>query len=125
MIKNEAERGWLAGLFEGEGYFGLKKDTTYKTRPDGSRSKYTYVGPVVELQMQDLDIIERVQNLISFPKNITIHKARKEHHNVTYRLTYHGMEAIEVMLTLRDLLGERRRGKIDDILATERKVGNV
>lgn len=51
---------WLAGLLEGEGHFGLTT-TTADTKKYGRK---TYQYPKVQLQMTDLDVVERAAALM-------------------------------------------------------------
>lgn len=107
MIKNETERGWIAGLLEGEGCFSLSKG---KLRKDGTRRLF----PEVSVMMLDEDIIKRVADLIDYRHAIYYRPADK-----CYVVRVRNDDAIELMLTIRDLMGERRREKIDSILAID------
>lgn len=96
-------RGWLAGLLEGEGWFGI-----YRV---GARS-----GPEISVNMIDRDIIERVAELFGTkPYGPRIYKTRPEAQPY-YRARLRGKRAAELMKQLYPMLGERRRQRIDEIL---------
>jgi hypothetical protein len=112
MIQNERERGWVAGLLEGEGCFIVVKES-FK-RKDGTHQ----LAPRVQLKMTDRDVVERFANLVEYKNKITTFYP-KGNHKPTYTVVIRGNLAIELMLVVRDLMGERRRQKIDEILATD------
>jgi hypothetical protein len=116
LINNEQERGWLAGYLEGEGCFHLKR-TSYKAKDGGLRR---YVQPTIALASTDLDIVKRVQRMIGG----SIYKKRADrlgpHDKQSWQLHIGGRDrCIDIMLAIRDLMGERRRVKIDELLATQ------
>ena len=78
---------WLAGLLEGEGYFGL------------NRGKY----PRITLHMTDEDIVIRAAALMGS----NIYRQRN-----CWIAQVNGARAIMWMMTLYTLLGERRREAI-------------
>lgn len=95
----ETERAWLAGLMEGEGWFGVSKTGT----------------PQTTLGMTDEDIVRRahaVANIGSFygPRAIPGQKDR-----FTWQLQK-GHEAAALMLVLYPYLGRRRQAKIREVV---------
>jgi len=92
------ERGWLAGLLEGEGTFAYSRGT-----------------PVIVLTMIDEDIVRRAAALMGSPS------VRRRHHNARYQPTYtarlSGRCSVDLMRELEPLLGHRRGGRIRELLA--------
>lgn len=84
---------WFAGIMEGEGYFGVRKQ-----------------GIVVQLDMTDKDVIDRVATLFRFgcrdarplPSGKTVHRWRVVKQSA----------AAGLMMTLLPLMGERRHARI-------------
>lgn len=110
MIKNEADRGWVAGLIEGEGCFTFNKQFKAKTG-------LTYHYPKFQLKMVDFDVVRKLADLLDI-ESIYINNPSGSQKQKQYAVMAHGDLAIEIMLTIRDLMGDRRRQKIDEILAT-------
>ncbi len=103
MIKNEAERYWVAGLFEGEG--------TIPKRADGRLQ--------VSLRMTDRDVVERFAELVDYPKErIAVVVKKKEHYADQYACRLSGAHAVDFILSIYDLMGERRKARMLDALAT-------
>ena len=105
---DEFERYWLAGLLEGEAYFGL--------HPTSKHS----VSPVVELNSIDYAIIERVRMLYvgryGISVNIHIRPPRHAGYQPQYHLACFGPAARAVMADIEPIIGERRRGRIAELL---------
>ncbi len=91
MVQLTKDIIWLAGLLEGEGYFGL------------SEGKY----PKIALGMTDEDIIVRASALIN---------ARVCRQKNMWITQVNGAYAIQWMMTLYTLLGKRRRECIREII---------
>lgn len=105
---SDLERGWLAGLLEGEGSFFLQKTNV--------RGKYRYY-PKITVVMTDLDIIERVSRI--FGTSVYVMPAsqmKQPHHKQQYRATLTGMRAAGIMVDIAPLMGQRRREKINQVL---------
>lgn len=89
---------YVAGLLEGEGCFSF-----YKT-------------PKISLGMTDKDIIIKVSNII-YP-NCNIEHIREEgNRKDIYRFALYGAGAIQWMMTLYPLMGERRKARIKEIIS--------
>ena len=97
-----ADIAWLAGLYEGEGCFGL-----HRGRARATPAEY------VNLSMTDRDVIERVGALLGKKVNGPY---QQNGHKPQYRVTLWSIAARGLMMTLFSLLGERRRAKIKEIL---------
>jgi hypothetical protein len=103
---------WLAGLLEGEGYFGLYR---HKDR--------TRQHPVVRVSMTDEDIIKRAAEAMGGATIHRIHSPRFRENGwkPQYSATVYGKKAIAVIDSIYPHLGERRRATIDKVMA-ERSV---
>lgn len=99
---NEIELAWLAGLLEGEGSFGL---TRYAS---GTQA------PQVQIRMSDLDVIERARVLIGVNRYSV--EPRRSDHKTIYLVRVRGKRAAELMRMLLPYMGERRSGRITEIL---------
>lgn len=93
---------WLAGLLEGEGWFGY------------------YGTPRMTISMTDKDVVERVSRLTC--KSITGPYYGPTRRPV-YRVSLNGRLAVEWMMTVYSLMGERRRGAIKTVLAKWKLTG--
>ena len=82
---------WLAGLLEGEGYFGL------------SDGKY----PKIAVNMCDGDVINRIADMWN---------ARVGREGNIHSAQIGGVYAVSWMMTLYILFGERRRKRISEII---------
>jgi hypothetical protein len=104
----EFDRYWLAGLLEGEAYFGLHP---------ASKNSLT---PVVELNTVDHDVILRVQRVYreryGIAVNVHVRPPRQQGYQPQYHLACFGPSARRVMRDLAPLLGERRRARLAELL---------
>ena len=100
---------WLAGLLEGEATFGMWK---YNGRGQSA---------FLSLKMTDRDIVERAARLLE-TRSILTDKKQQEHHKQAYSTRSHGIKAIGWMMTLYPLLGDRRRARIREIVASWRQI---
>lgn len=90
---------WLAGLLEGEGCFSISEDSS----------------PIIAINMTDYDIIKRARDLMCPNNSISLQK-KDGNRKDQYRITCCGNPAIQWMMTIYCLMGERRRIKIKEIL---------
>ena len=96
---------WLAGLLEGEGSFSI-----YPNGPNGG------ISPRLRLSMGDKDVVERVAHLFK-TKVYKYDDYRGNTPRKSMYVTVAGSNlAIQWMMTIYSLMGERRRNKIKEIL---------
>lgn len=104
----EFDRHWLAGLLEGEAYFGL--NPAAKLSP----------SPMVELNTVDHDVILRVQRIYAArygaAVNVHVRPPRREGYQPQYHLAVYGDAARALMADLEPLMGERRRARLGGLL---------
>jgi hypothetical protein len=98
---------WLAGLLEGEGCFRWNVDTAH-----------------ISLRMSDRDVVERAHRLLGATQGIVVQEPERKpginSKRTMYRVQICGKRAMGWMMTLYPLMGERRRAKIRDVIATWR-----
>ena len=104
MTKTIKEIAWLAGLLEGEGYFGCNRTA------------------VIQLGMTDEDTISKARDMMSLDKKIYI--ISKENRKTIYYFKVQGSLAIQWMLTIYSLMSRRRKEKIREILAKYKEMPN-
>jgi hypothetical protein len=90
----DCDLAWLSGLLEGEGCFTV-------ARADG------HAYPVIQLQMCDYAVVERVRSLISASR-VHLREPRYEHWDRTYVAQISGEVAASWMRRLRPWMGQRR-----------------
>lgn len=96
---------WLAGLLEGEGYFGLVKD-----------------GPTnlvfrIQVCSTDKDVIDRASNIILGEVRTSVSSGDKWYrHKDYFQVSTAGKHAIQWMMTLYSLMGTRRKARIKEII---------
>jgi hypothetical protein len=106
--------GWLVGVIEGEGCFGVQ------TNHQRKRGK-TY-GPYITFQisMKDRDVVERVATMFDPPLRMHSPKTKRdERHSDMYSLNLLGSAARQLAHAVKDHLGERRRERVEECLAEE------
>ena len=89
---------WVAGILEGEGYFCF----------DG--------GPKIQLEMTDLDTIEKYKRVTKTTKRIYFIKSHNENHNDKYAIHLCGIEGIQWMMTIYSLMSSRRKEAIRKVI---------
>jgi hypothetical protein len=97
---------WLAGLLEGEGWFGI------------TNRKTAWGTATVKLNMKDRDIVWRAAVLMGSTSIHTTQPA-KSHWSVTYQAQVYGQKAIRIMQAILPLMGERRSNQIKDCIDHE------
>jgi hypothetical protein len=97
---------WLAGLLEGEGCFVFYKQPPYRSI-------------AMVLVMCDRDVVERAAALLGVP--VTMKRRRQAFHKTQYVARAFSSRAAGWMMTLFPLMGERRRTRIQELLAHWRK----
>ena len=98
MSVSSIDIAWLAGLVEGEGCF----------KNNGST-------PSIVVQMTDQDVIQKIANLFN-TKIMGPYGPYAAQKQPTYIAQYSGKAAVGWMMTLYNLLGERRKAKIEELL---------
>lgn len=101
MNRRSSDIYWLVGLLEGEGTFIIVKD------------KY----PRISVEMTDLDIIQRARDIMDSSTNIRSRGFKGEsHYKTQYNFSIEGQKAIEWMMTIYSLMGNRRKERIREII---------
>lgn len=99
---------WVAGILEGEGYFGFRN------------------SPTIRLSMTDKDTVEKIKNLMA--RNRIVYKFRSPSenpkHGQKYTFSIHGTTAIQWMMTIYSLMSIRRKAKIREIINSWRSMRN-
>jgi hypothetical protein len=91
--------GWIAGLLEGEGYFGHRRDGE----------------PIIEIAMTDKDVIDRFGTMLDLgrlPQQRLLPSGKTAYH---WKLMKQA-QVSGLMMTLLPLMGARRRAKIMECL---------
>lgn len=83
---------WIAGLLEGEGYFGDK--------------------PVIEIPSTDLDTIQKYRSVIGVENSIYVIDPPTDNHKIAYKIRIGGSIAIQWMMTIYPLMSSRRKEAI-------------
>jgi hypothetical protein len=99
------ELWWVAGFLEGEGCFSRRE----------SHPGYSY--PNIDVQTSDRDVLDRLVEITGTGRVSGPFATRAAHHRPMYGWKKVGKEARELMVLLAPLMGERRREKIEEILA--------
>ena len=103
----ETDTAWLAGLLEGEGYFGAYAS--------GTRRKQL----VVKLKMTDADVVVKAHKLMETPSVRRECDTRKEQNADCYVTRAYGARAEAVMKRVLPYMGSRRTQKITELLDME------
>lgn len=82
--------------------------------------------PKVQISMTDKDIIQRVADILGVKSFWTRQPARPGW-KVSYQLTVNGQRAVDLMMRIRPMMGERRREQIDAAVSgwAPRKIKNA
>ena len=89
---------WVAGIVEGEGSVGIRNGC-----------------PNIQVQMTDRDVIERLCGIIGVKPRTPWRRGR---YKPVYGCVLSGIKAIQWMMTLYVLMGERRKAKIAEVIET-------
>lgn len=92
---------WVSGLLEGEGCFQQRSDR--------------YCSPLIALSMTDKDVMIQAAKILGAHKVIRSRRVTIASKDI-YRLTVFGSRAMQWMLTLYPLMGERRKAAIAKII---------
>lgn len=99
----DADLLWLAGWLEGEGSFCAGPPAQPHV-------------PSILATSTDKDVIDRAAAILGC--RAYAYRRQREHHKQPYRLAKRGAGAVEWMMLLRPLMGERRRVQIDVAVAS-------
>lgn len=113
MATSDAEVAWLAGLLEGEGSFWMI--TSRDGGQYGGHKRYRY--PKIVVNMTDRDVIDRVSAMFGNSTYKMPPARNYPDRKQQWRAQISGVGAAEWMRRLYPWLGERRRAKIDEVLA--------
>lgn len=102
-MRDDAPWLWLAGLLEGEGWFGMHGK---------SRTKKV---PCIELQMTDEDVVAAAAKIMGGTYRKVVRADRPEH-MVSYRCRVTGGRAVSVMRNVLPLMGARRAATISNLI---------
>ena len=111
LVLTESQITWIAGLLEGEGYFGI--DNRSKDRYDTSKSQ---PAPYIRLVMTDEDVVAKLSNLVDKPYFIPQRKTLKG--KTVYVLHIGNRE--KVLFILEKILphmGKRRSERIKECIS--------
>ena len=102
---------FLAGLFEGEGWFGIQKKKEGHTP-----------AAVLEVQMSDEEVVVLFQRYLKTNRNIR-KKSKKEkaHYKDIYRFSIKGYRALHLMEEMLPYLCKRRKEQYYDVV---KSIGN-
>lgn len=101
---SQRDIGWLTGLLEGEGCFGIYQN----------RDRYWQVH--LYLQMADRDVVERAARLMGYSRPLRVVPDKRPNRKVQYRFSLSGSPAIGWMMTLYPVMGLRRQGRIRQVI---------
>ena len=96
---------WVAGLLEGEGYFGNRAST----------KEHNANSIRVTLGMTDRDVIERAAEVLH-GNVIGPYAKSNSKYKPMYYVQWHGARAAGIMMTVYSFMGKRRQEKIKEIL---------
>ena len=110
---SDIDAAWLAGILEGEGYFGYNK-RNYILKSTGE-VKF-YYDPYVHLQMTDKDVVYRVASLFQ-SKSVRTYQDKRGNRKLLYRVGCNGKIRLPSLLkSIFPHMGERRKIKITILL---------
>lgn len=107
LFEDEYEVRWLAGLLEGEGFFGVIKNHASNGR--------VYLYPRVGVTMSDRDVIDRAAK--TFGTKVFVMPPRDRGRLTLYRVVAMGKPAVTLMERLYTHMGIRRKKQIDYALS--------
>ena len=104
---------WLAGLLEGEGWFGVMNAPWQR---EGAGVGYGIAA--ISLNMKDRDVVWRAAVLMGATRIVEVNP-KKSHWSTTYQIKIVGQKATRVMMALLPHMGERRSIQIKDAIDHE------
>lgn len=111
----ERDITYLAGLFEGEGWFGLHKQVIKGKQ---------YINPAISIKMVDQDIIYYVKRLVGHG---SVSSTELPSGKTAYIYRTSGIKAVTLMTALKPWMGTRREGQINMVLVAweQKKSGKI
>lgn len=106
--------GWLAGLLEGEGSFGLQRSKY--TTVAGEDREYRY--PLVQLQMTDRDTVERAGALLGC--QVMGPYQYEKNRKPFYSLHIPSELAARLMGRIQPFMSDRRAARIEEVFSDVR-----
>lgn len=103
MPLTEAETSWIAGLLEGEGWFGWV-----------GKAPYTYPG--IQVAMTDEDVVERLHRLTGCGTRRPPRASAHPNHKPVTVWRCSGEPAADLMRSVHRLMGTRRGSVISGVL---------
>jgi hypothetical protein len=103
-MRSMTDLAWVAGIVEGEGWLGTRRRCGV---PPRQRDGYEYTAPEIKIVMTDLDVMERVANVMGL--NVRRHGKPAPNRKEIFEVGVVGRPAVAWMLTLYSMLGRRRR----------------
>jgi hypothetical protein len=100
---------WLAGIIEGEGCFS-----------PALRAKWPeYRNPRIRIEMTDKDVICKASMILHGSIKISQNAwaSKRNGHQIKYTVEVTGKPAMDWMIMLYPMMGERRQAKIKEVLA--------
>jgi hypothetical protein len=101
---------WLVGIFEGEGWVGLKKRTT---------NNKVYYYPHMSISMSDEDVIKKLASILQHEKYRTFIPSGKnvkgKEYKTQYRLSICGPKAMYIAEKMEPYLSKRRQEQIQNV----------
>jgi len=97
----DVDLAWLAGVLEGDGYFGVTKGC--------------FMHPIISLRMIDKDTVERVADIFNEPLVGCSARLGKPHWSPVHAVSTQGKAAMAIMEKILPFMGERRGCKISSI----------
>jgi hypothetical protein len=104
----ESTIGWLAGLLEGEGYFGIEGQRNGRYRRPSRL-------PIIVLKMTDQDIVNRVGGIMS--TKVQVQPQTRPNRKTVYVASVRGTRARLLCEMILPYMGDRRSQRIREMLA--------
>ena len=104
LLPRQQQIIFLAGVFEGEGWFGIQRNY-YKGKP---KNISIYNRAALEIAMTDSDIIQRFQYYINTNGHVYLPK-RHDGRKQSFKFSIKGYRALHLMEEMLPYLGIRRK----------------
>jgi hypothetical protein len=111
-VLTDFEKGWLAGILDGEGSFWVMK------------KKPSYRYPKISVVMSDYDTVAKVAKLFG-DRTVTPQASRSENRKPMFRANLMGQGALDLMEELHPVMSIRRQAKIEELLVEFRPSSSI